>query len=65
MASKKDRVKKGRVKKGPPPRQPAPPVSRFTKQRIFLYILGALMILSMAFGILVSGLVGGSGQAGF
>ena len=63
--SKKQRVKKKRVKKGPPPRKPTPPTPKFSKQRIALYIIGILMILSMALGILVSGLTGGIGQGGF
>ena len=63
--SKKHRTKKKRVNKGPPPRRPVPPVSRFSKQRIFLYVIGALMIISMALGILVSGLAGGTGGHGF
>ncbi|MEM7028266.1 MAG: hypothetical protein AAF629_01645 [Chloroflexota bacterium] len=66
MSSKKDRVKKKRVNKGPAPRQPAPPQSRFTARHIFLYVIGALMIISMALGIFVSGLAGGTGHgAGF
>ena len=60
--SKKHRVKKKRVKKGPPPNRPAPPAPKFTKQRIFLYVLGILMIVSMTLGILVSGLAGSIGQ---
>jgi hypothetical protein len=63
--SKKNRVKKKRVKKGPPPNKPPVSTPRFTKQRIFLYVLGILMIVSMTLGILVSGLAGSLGQGGF
>ena len=63
--SKKHKIKKKRVNKGPAPRKPAPPESKFSRQRIFLYVIGALIIISMALGILVSGLAGGSGHGGF
>ncbi len=59
--SKKQRIKKKRRRnKGPAPRKPAAPAPKFTKQRIALYVVGILMILSMALGILVSGLSSGS-----
>jgi len=60
--SKKNRVKKKRVKKGPAPRKPVQPQSKLSKQRIFLYIIGILMIVSMTLGILVSGLAGAAGN---
>ena len=63
--SKKHRVKKKRIKKGPPPRKPAAPTPTFTKRKVIAYIIGILMIVSMALGILVSGLAGGSGHGGF
>jgi hypothetical protein len=47
---------KRRVKKGPAPNKLVQPRSRFTKQRIFLYALGILMIVSMAIGLIVSAL---------
>ena len=62
--SKKDRVKKKRVNKGPAPRQPAPPQSRFTRRHIVLYVIGFLMIVSMTFGILLSGLAGNVAHGG-
>ena len=63
--SKKHKIKKKRTNKGPAPRKPAPPKSKFSRQRIFLYVIGALMILSMTLGILFSGLAGGTGSYGF
>lgn len=60
---KKRRTKK-RVKKGPPPRKITPTKPKLTKERIILYAIGIVMILSMALGLVVSGLVG-SGGGGF
>ena len=56
--SKKYRVKKKRVKKGPPPRKPPSPTPKMSKEKIIAYTIGILMIVSMALGILFSGLAG-------
>jgi len=51
------RVKKRPKKKGPAPRRPqAQPKKKLTKQQLFLYIVGALVILSMSTGLIISAL---------
>jgi hypothetical protein len=55
--SKKRRTKK-RVKKGPPPRKKVTTKPKLTKERIILYAIGIIMILSMALGLVVSSLAG-------
>jgi len=51
---------KRRVKKGPAPRKTVVPKSKFTKEKIILYTIGIVMILSMALGLVVSSLSQGS-----
>lgn len=55
--SKKRRTKR-RVKKGPPPRKATPTKPKLTKERIILFAIGIIMILSMALGLVVSSLAG-------
>ena len=56
MPVSKKRVKKEQRKSAPPaPKSLTPPKKKLTTQQILIYVISALVILSMAIGFLASG----------
>jgi hypothetical protein len=53
--SKKRKKKKQRKSGPPPPKSLAAPKKKITRQQILIYIISALVIISMAIGFLASG----------
>lgn|GEM_PF-3070707 len=53
--SKKRKSKKNKRSYQPPSKAAAPPPPKITKQKILIYIISALMILSLVGGYLLSG----------